>query len=164
MGYTIPHPHYSCSSKDINHNCVYFLITVGLLGYEGCTAKSLHLISFADTSVDTAVCLNACIVDVHKQLQAQNMHCSVPIENVDIPNSCWHFKVVYSALKQRKKKFTFKKVPREQWPNVILDPGSTKCYLVDGILNISFMGRKGVKQKEETISQLFDPDVSIEGN
>jgi hypothetical protein len=51
-----------------------------------------------------------------------------------------------------------------KWANALLDPDSTKCYSVDGILNISFRGRKGTKKKEETISQLFDPDVSIEGN
>jgi hypothetical protein len=119
---------------------------------------------FADTSKEIAACLNACIEAVHAQLQAQNKHSTVPIENVGIPDSAWHFRVVYTAFRLRKKQFTFKKVSREKWAEVLLDPRSTKCYLVDGILNISFRGRKGTKQKEETISQLFDPEISIDGN
>ena len=126
--------------------------------------NTLHLMGFADTSKETAACLNACIEAVHAQLQAQNKHSTVPIENVGTPDSAWHFRVVYTAFRLRKKQFTFKKVSREKWAEVLLDPRSTKCYLVDGILNISFRGRKGTKQKEETISQLFDPEISIDGN
>jgi hypothetical protein len=59
---------------------------------------------FGDTSADTAASLNACKKLVHAQLQAQNMHSLVPIEKIGIPNSSWHFKVVYSALKSAEEK------------------------------------------------------------
>jgi hypothetical protein len=119
---------------------------------------------FADTSSDTAARLNECIEEVHESFQAQNAHSLVPIEIVGIPNSCWHMKVVHTAFKLRQKPFTFKKVPCDQWAKVLLDTSNSKCYLVIGLLNTSFRGRKGTNKKEEIISQLFDPSVTIDGN
>ncbi len=120
---------------------------------------------FADTCSDTTARLNECIEEVHELFQAQNEHSLVPIENVGTSNSCWQMRVVHTAFKRRQKPFTFKKVPCDQWAKVLLDTSSSsKCYLVIGLLNTSFRGRKGTNREEETISQLFDPTVTIDGN
>ena len=131
-------------------------------GYEGCTAKALHILGFGDTVSEVAASLNACIAPVHAQFQEHHGTSVVPIENIGIPNCCWHLKVVYTAFKLQKKPFTFKKISRERWEESLLN--RYKCFLVDGLLNTSFRGRKGTKEKEQQISQLFDPEISVHGN
>jgi hypothetical protein len=131
-------------------------------GYEGCTAKALHILGFGNTVSEVAACLNACIEPVHAEFQEQHGTSVVPIENIGIPNCCWHLKVVYTAFKLQKKPFTFKKISRERWEESLLN--RCKCFLVDGQLNTSFRGRKGTKVKEQQISQLFDPEISVNGN
>jgi hypothetical protein len=41
-------------------------------GYEGCTAKALHILGFGNTVSEVAASLNACIAPVHAEFQ---VHC-----------------------------------------------------------------------------------------
>jgi hypothetical protein len=128
----------------------------------GCTAKALHLLGFANTYSETVESLNACIAPVY-ELWAANK-CSVQYENVGTPNVCWHSKVVLAAFKQRGQRFVFRKVLREEWTFLLNDTGSCKNYLVEGILNTAFEGRRGTEKTEGTISQLSLPDISSDGS
>jgi len=119
---------------------------------------------FAAACSDASLELNECIDEVHALFQKENPGVTVPIENVGIPNSGWHFKVVLTAFKRRDAPFTFCEVPERQWSEVLLDTSSFKCYLVVGWLNSSFVGRTGKSKKEQTISQLFDPAVTIDSD
>ncbi len=119
-------------------------------GYEGCTAKALHILGFGDTCSGVAASLNACIAPVHAQFQEQHGSSVVPIDNIGIPNCCWHLKVVYTAFKLQKKPFTLKKISRERWEESLLN--RYKCF------------RDQTKEKEQQISQLFDPEISVNGN
>jgi hypothetical protein len=58
---------------------------------------------------------------------------------------------------------TFRLVPRGSW-YLALTGETKRNFLVDGILNTEYYGRKEREKEEGFISQLFDPGVTRWGN
>ena len=74
------------------------------------------------------------------------------IDNVGISGCCWSPSVILRALKAENKPFTFKKVPRHLWAKALILE-QKRSFLVEGILNVSYVGRIEKQHKDVTISQ-----------
>ena len=67
------------------------------------------------------------------------------------------------TLKAKGKHFVFLKVPKEKWAKALLLENK-RSFFIEGILNHSYHGRVGKKNKVVNISQLWAPDIQVDGN
>ena len=84
-------------------------------------------------------------------------------ENFGVPGCCWSPSVILRTLKAEGKHFVFLKVPKEKWAKALLLE-KKRSFFIEGILNNSYHGRVGKKNKVVNISQLWAPDIKVDGN
>ena len=131
------------------------------LGFEACTAEALCHLKVNKSKEVIITKLDESIGIVFKAAHKTNPN--VIKENFGVPGCCWSPSVILRTLKAEGKHFVFLKVPKEKWAKALLLE-SKRSFFIEGILNCSYHGRVGKKKKVVNISQLWSPDIKVDGN
>jgi hypothetical protein len=125
-----------------------------VVGQGGCTAAALvHVLELSQAEV--AKRLDACIPEVEKELKRQHATYAEP---AGTPGCCWHLKVVHRMLTKHygAGRFVFRNCKVAQGR---FEYDESKTYLVDGILNTSWVrGTRRLNDPEAAMGPYVEAD------